>query len=82
MLSMNMLSTNRCLYFTEDPFRKETAVPIAIIPKDGSNTVMESNVQRIVNPSAKFIVKQILRSINEVTYDHLPSHFGPHFTLK
>lgn len=69
------------LIFTEDPFRKETAIPIAIIPETGNNTVMEHNTQRITSPAAKFVVKQILRYIDDVTYDHLPSHFGPHFTL-
>jgi hypothetical protein len=70
------------LIFTEDPFRKETALPIAIISEKGDNIVMEHNVSRITNPPAKFLVKQILRYINNVTYDHMPEHFGPHFTLK
>jgi hypothetical protein len=70
------------LIFTADPFRKETATAIAIIPENGNNIVIASSLRRIVSPASKFLVKQILRYINDVTYDRMPDHFGPHFTLK
>jgi hypothetical protein len=70
------------LVFTEDPFHKETALDIAIIQQRGNNIVLEDNLAKIQNPDAKFLVSVILNTIDEVTYESLPSGFGPHFTLK
>lgn len=70
------------LYFTEDPFYPETKVAIAKVPKEGKNEVITHNIDSVVNPSAKFLVSIILSTIDDVTYDSVPSHFGPHFTLK
>lgn len=69
------------LYFTEDPFYPETKVAIAKVPKEGKNEVLSHNVDNI-SPSAKFLVSIVLSFIDDVTYNSLPNHFGPHFTLR